>query len=133
MKLLTAGLLALSSLTCAVILPSDTLKAPPGHLLENSRSCQQCHEDMGQITPRSHASARFSREGHGRQALMDPERCASCHRDRECQTCHRGRLSVKIHVPGYRYAHARDARLNTLNCALCHPVDRYCGSCHERR
>ena len=133
MRILPCSLLLSAALACAVILPSDTLKAPPGHLRENGRNCLNCHDDMGQITPRSHTAARFSREGHGRQALMDTERCASCHRDRECLECHQGRLSVRIHVPGYRFGHARDAKNGSMNCGLCHPVDRYCGSCHERK
>ena len=133
MRLLPCSLLLSAALACAVILPSDTLKAPAGHLRENGRNCFKCHEEISRVTPKSHSVVRFSREGHARQALRDPERCASCHRDRECLECHRGRLSMRIHVPGYRYGHARDARNRDMNCALCHPVDRYCGSCHGRK
>jgi len=133
MRTFTVALFLLATLAYAVLFPSDTLKAPPGHMRENSRNCIKCHESMAQVTPKSHAVVRFSRKGHARQALRNPERCASCHRDRECLNCHRGRLSVRIHVPGYRYGHARDAKNGVMNCALCHPVDRYCGSCHGRK
>lgn len=98
-----------------------------------SGQCSACHNDVAQITPKSHNYAWVGRYGHGRDANYNKAECMQCHSKSGCDQCHLGQTSCKVHVPGYRYVHGMDVRMATVNCAMCHETRNSCAQCHENR
>lgn len=92
----------------------------------NGDSCDRCHQRM---TPRDH-TPRFREEPHGRAAVRDPERCATCHLEDRCADCHR--LPPRDHFPRNAAIrnHSRWAQRSVRRCQTCHQHDSDCARCH---
>ncbi len=101
------------------------------------RHCDACHR--GVIRPmRWHpADWELSHPGPARAGLM---KCDSCHRSQySCLACHRQTgvaesapkrpQNMRLHPPGYRDRHGRDARRNLKACTACHR-ESDCIRCH---
>jgi hypothetical protein len=70
---------------------------------------------------------------HRTVAATGDERCASCHRERECVECHDGRLrDRRTHPNDYLTFHGTEARMAAERCTSCHRAQSFCDGCHRR-
>jgi hypothetical protein len=91
-------------------------------------NCDRCHSQM---RPADH-SARFREHPHGRAAIRDPERCATCHQVDRCTDCHSIRPASHFPVEQFRRrGHGRKARFSTRQCFVCHQAENKCARCHS--
>lgn len=64
---------------------------------------------------------------HGREYVLDAERCDSCHEDLDCKTCH---LAEYPHPDDWQDVHGPSAvEGDYRGCSLCHRSG-YCDPCH---
>lgn len=92
--------------------------------------CETCHLTE---RPRSH-TVRWDQSLHGRHAIMDRQRCQTCHMLETCVSCHQS--TPPSHIPLARFrqgGHASRARLDQRACRVCHEVEESCtnDSCHN--
>ena len=109
----------------------------------DDKVCQSCHSSLaggsGQNCDRCHSQMRptdhtphYREHAHGRAAIRQPERCATCHQADRCQDCHSVR--PRNHFPKQSFlqgGHGRKARFSPRNCLTCHQPERECASCHN--
>ncbi len=70
---------------------------------------------------------------HRAIAAANPERCADCHRERECVECHDGRVrDRRTHPNDYLSFHGVEARMASERCTSCHREQSFCAVCHAR-
>ena len=110
---------------------------------QDEKVCQSCHSSLaggsGQNCDRCHSQMRptdhtphYREHAHGRAAIRQPERCATCHQADRCQDCHSVR--PRNHFPKQSFlqgGHGRKARFSPRNCLTCHQPERECASCHN--
>ncbi|MCB9646794.1 MAG: hypothetical protein H6730_09410 [Deltaproteobacteria bacterium] len=91
------------------------------------RECNACHT---QIRPQDH-TVRWRELPHGRSAVRDPDRCATCHLKDRCADCHA--QPPRDHFPRgvFQVAHGRRARISTRRCLTCHVPQVDCARCHD--
>lgn len=95
---------------------------------EPAAECNRCHSTM---RPSDHF-VRWREERHGRAAVRDPERCATCHLQDRCVDCHSVR--PRDHFPRGTFlngGHARPARISMRRCQTCHLPEVDCAACHD--
>jgi hypothetical protein len=94
---------------------------------ESGANCQRCHQ---QIRPEDHGP-RFRDESHGRAAIRDPDRCATCHQRERCADCHAE--PPRDHFPRqiFQQRHATQARVSPRRCLTCHLPAADCARCHD--
>jgi hypothetical protein len=91
-------------------------------------SCNDCHRSWA---PRDH-NLGWREDGHGPEAVVERDRCATCHTGEMCVSCHA--LPPRSHQPmgDFRLGgHAEAARFNTRSCFACHTFEDTCSSCHR--
>lgn len=91
-------------------------------------SCFQCHERM---RPRDHNLA-WREDEHGREAVVERERCATCHQVDYCTACHS--VPPRSHQPFEEFrlgGHAEAARFELTSCLACHTFETTCADCHR--
>lgn len=93
----------------------------------NGDRCDRCHEQM---RPRDH-TARWREDPHGRAALRDQERCATCHLQDRCADCHSIRPRDHFPIERFRLQHSRSARRSLQRCFTCHAPQVDCARCHD--
>lgn len=110
--------------------------------------CAPCHDpqQVAQLVPRT-----FARHDqawlryHGSSALRQPELCASCHAQRQCDDCHDMTQTSLVesrhpdalerewtHPPDFMTRHALEARSMPGRCVTCH-TPQTCDGCHLER
>lgn len=111
--------------------------------------CAPCHEprDLARTLPQTFLrhDAAFARRGHGTQATLEPQLCASCHTQSSCQTCHdvtqalglqtrkpEAIDSQQVHRGDFVVRHALEAASQPSRCLSCHEPQT-CDSCHRAR
>jgi hypothetical protein len=90
--------------------------------------CFQCHEVM---RPRDHGLG-WREDGHGPEAQVDADRCASCHQADYCTGCHS--VPPRSHQPYEAFrlgGHAEAARFEMTSCLACHTAQDTCADCHR--
>ena len=90
-------------------------------------NCSACHQ---QIRPEDH-TVRWPQTPHGRSAVRDPDRCATCHLKDRCADCHA--QPPRDHFPraAFQLRHGRSARVSTRRCMTCHIPQVDCARCHD--
>ncbi|MBL8024962.1 MAG: hypothetical protein JNL74_01050 [Fibrobacteres bacterium] len=106
---------------------------PANHKVNAGKSCLDCHDDKGALTPRDH-KMNWSRH-HGKEALIKKQECALCHAEQECSRCHGASVpgERKPHPVNYTATHGRDAKSGRDQCMTCHRGGESCNSCHKGR
>lgn len=94
-------------------------------------ACDECHQAM---RPSDH-TVLWREYDHGANAVVDHDRCATCHVVDYCTACHR--IPPRSHAPMGSFAtgdHGDLARQNVRACLTCHEPQRDCvgAGCHER-
>ena len=110
---------------------SDNSKCSYCHEEVSRQSRDNCHQCHSVMRPRDH-SMNWHSDGHGRAAMSDRDRCATCHTGDECVACHR--TPPRSHTPMAAFrlgGHATAARMNTRTCMACHTFQDTCSSCHR--
>lgn len=89
-------------------------------------ACDECHQTM---RPTDHTLA-WREVDHGASAMVDRDRCATCHVADTCTACHQQR--PRSHgVMGFDAAeHGDQARQDLGKCLTCHDPARDCARCH---
>jgi hypothetical protein len=93
-------------------------------------SCQECHATWA---PRDHTIG-FKDEAHGREAVVDRDRCAVCHSADFCTACHS--QPPRSHQPLGEFrlgGHAEAARFDLRSCFACHTEAATCSQCHRSK
>lgn len=90
-------------------------------------NCNACHQ---QLRPQDH-TVRWVQTPHGRAAVRDPDRCATCHLKDRCADCHA--QPPRDHFPqaAFQLRHGRSARVSTRRCLTCHIPQVDCARCHD--
>jgi hypothetical protein len=91
-------------------------------------SCNECHTRWA---PRDH-TLDFADESHGREAVLDRDRCATCHSGEFCTACHA--QPPRSHRPMAEFrqgGHAEAARFDLRSCFACHTAEDTCAQCHR--
>ena len=94
--------------------------------------CAGCHSSM---EPRSHVTARWADQWHGRQVALDRQQCAVCHTSSFCSKCH-DQVLPRSHSPLQTWiagGHRQAARLNLRSCFTCHDFQQTCAECHNQQ
>lgn len=93
-------------------------------------TCSECHSRWA---PRDHTLS-FKDEDHGRESMVDRERCATCHTADFCTACHaRPPRSHQPLAEFRRGGHADAARFLLQTCFACHTFESTCSDCHRGR
>jgi hypothetical protein len=89
--------------------------------------CDRCHS---RTSPEDH-TVRWREEPHGRAAVRNPDRCATCHQRDRCASCHA--IAPRDHTPlsSFLLRHNRSARTSTRRCLTCHIPQVDCAPCHQ--
>ena len=89
--------------------------------------CDRCHS---RTLPEDH-TVRWREEPHGRAAVRNPDRCATCHQRDRCASCHS--IAPRDHTPrsSFILRHNVSARTSTRRCLTCHIPQVDCARCHQ--
>ena len=93
----------------------------------SGRECNACHQ---QVRPQDH-TVRWRELPHGRAAVRDSDRCATCHLKDRCADCHA--QPPRDHFPRgvFQVRHGRRAQTSTRRCLTCHVAQVDCARCHD--
>jgi len=126
---------------------------------EGPVQCDGCHKKME--TPTSHAIKQSWLENHGKEAVLDIQKCDECHNytniegkrltiaggemtrytrgNSFCNDCHVA--SVSFHGESWTYDHTKLSQDLAKGCMVCHDLNQpqlwdkrpktYCNQCHE--
>ena len=102
-------------------------------------ACEVCHTELNlDTTPKFRAGERIPHDSpavwalvHGRESMVDPQYCATCHDSQSfCVDCHRTTEPNDHTVTWRRSTHGLRAAWDRTKCAVCHEEDS-CVKCHR--
>jgi hypothetical protein len=97
----------------------------------NYEDCGLCHSAGQRYVPETHQSDNWA-NWHGIRAGSNTDDCMLCHVQDSCQQCHAGdNVRPRSHPLNYEFNHSVDARVNRIECEVCHTEPAYCEECHS--